>query len=122
MCLLLVSNLTSNATNKFERKISGKGPMRAGRRFTLFIPNGDINDIIKIIESLECSGVLIDRVTEKVKHKIKKDRLIEALLARLATSLVQPVTSLIVKGIRGREVRRAGKEYMNKIFYFRFIL
>ena len=32
----LVSNLTSNAINKFERKISRKGAMRAGNRFTLF--------------------------------------------------------------------------------------
>ena len=33
----LVSNLTSNAINKFERKISGKGTVRAGKGFTLFI-------------------------------------------------------------------------------------
>ena len=30
----LVSNLTSNAINKFERKISRKGAMRAENRFT----------------------------------------------------------------------------------------
>ena len=47
----LVSNLTSNAINKFERKISGKGAVRAGKGFTLFISNGDMNDIIKIIKS-----------------------------------------------------------------------
>ena len=47
----LVSNLTLNATNKFERKINGKGAMRAGKRFTLFILNEDINNIIKIIKS-----------------------------------------------------------------------
>ena len=33
----LVSNLTSNAIKKFERKISGKGAFRAGKGFTLFI-------------------------------------------------------------------------------------
>ena len=33
----LVSNLTSGAVNKFERKISGKGDVRAGKGFTLFI-------------------------------------------------------------------------------------
>ena len=43
----LASNLTSNAINKFERKISGKGAVRAGKGFTLFISNKDINDIIK---------------------------------------------------------------------------
>ena len=33
----LVSNLTSNAINKFERKISGKGAVRTGKGFSLFI-------------------------------------------------------------------------------------
>ena len=56
--------------NKFERKISGKGSVRARKRFTLFISNEDINDIIKIIKSLEDLGVLIDGVTETVIHEI----------------------------------------------------
>ena len=43
----LVSNLTSNAISKFERKISVKG---AGKGFTLFISNEDMNDIIKMIK------------------------------------------------------------------------
>ena len=34
--------------------------------------NEDMNDIIKIIKALEDSGVLIDGVTETVKHEIKK--------------------------------------------------
>ena len=46
----LVSNLALNAINKFERKISGKGVMRAGKGFTSFISNEDVNDIIKIIK------------------------------------------------------------------------
>ena len=32
----LVRSLTSNAINKFERKISGKRAVRAGKGFTLF--------------------------------------------------------------------------------------
>ena len=44
--------------------------MRAGKRFTLFISNEDMNDIIKGIKSLEDSGVLNDGVTETVKHDI----------------------------------------------------
>ena len=51
----------------------GKGAVRAGKGFTLFISNEDMN-IIKIIKSLEDLGVLIDRVTEKVKREIKKTR------------------------------------------------
>ena len=68
----LVSNLASNAINKFERKISGKGAVRARKGFTLFISNEDVNDIIQIIKSLEDLLVLIDRVPETVKHEIKK--------------------------------------------------
>ena len=44
------------------------------KKFILFISNEDMNDIIKIITSLEDSGVLIDGVTETVKHDIKNKR------------------------------------------------
>ena len=47
--LLPKDNLTSNAINKFERKIIGKRAVRAGKGFTLFVSNEDMNDIIKII-------------------------------------------------------------------------
>ena len=70
----LVSILASNARNKFERKINEKGAVRAGKRFTLFISKEDMNYIIKIIKSLEYLGVLIDGVTETVKHEIKTRR------------------------------------------------
>ena len=49
----LVTNSTSNTINKFERKTFGKGAVRAGKGFTLVISNEDMNDIIKIIKSLE---------------------------------------------------------------------
>ena len=67
-------NLASNAINKFERKIRGKGPASAGKGFTLFISNKNMNDVIKIIKSLKDSGVLIDGVTETVKHEIKNKK------------------------------------------------
>ena len=38
----LVSNFTSNAINKFDRKISRKGTVRAGKGFTLFISKEEI--------------------------------------------------------------------------------
>ena len=37
----------------------------------MFISNEDIDNIIKTIKSLEDSSVLIDAVTETVKHEIK---------------------------------------------------
>ena len=42
--------------------------MRARTGLTLFISNEDMNDI-EIKKSLEDLGVLIDRVTDTVKHK-----------------------------------------------------
>ena len=77
-----------------------------------------MNDIIKIIKLLEDLSVLIDGVTETVKHKIKKQEggFLGALLAPLGASLVQPVISPVVKGISGRGVRRVGRGYMNKHF------
>ena len=89
-----------------------KWAVREWNGFTLFISNEDVNDIIKIIKSLKDLGVLIESVTETVKHEIKKIQeggFLGALLAPLAASLVQPVVSSVVKCISERGVRRAGK-------------
>ena len=56
-----------SAIAKLRRKISGKGV--AAIAFTLFIWNENIDDIIKIVESLEKSGLLIDGSTETKKLK-----------------------------------------------------
>ena len=113
----LVSNFVSNAIYKFERKISVKGAARAGNRFTLFISNEDMNDFVKVIKSLEDSNALIDSITEIVKHEVKKEGgLLPILLTPLATSLVQPVISSVVKGISLRGVRRAGRRCIDKNF------
>ena len=66
--------ITNENLNNFDRKMSGKGAARAGKGFTLFILNEDMNDIIKIKKSLEDSVVIIDGVTETVKHKIKSKK------------------------------------------------
>ena len=67
----LVRNSTSNAINKFERKISGKGDVRSGKGLTFFILNEYMYDIIKIIKSLEDSYLLNDGVTETIKDEMK---------------------------------------------------
>ena len=69
----LATKVTSFRFDKFERKISGRGAIRAGKEFPLFISNED-TDIIQKVESLEKSGLLIDGATETVKHEIKKTR------------------------------------------------
>ena len=92
--------------------------MRAGKGFTLFTSNENMNDIIKIMKSLKDLGVLIDGVTEAAKHEIKKQEggFLGAVLASLAASLVQPMISSIIKDVCRREVRRAGQQNMDKSF------
>ena len=69
-----------------------------------------MNDISKIIKSLEDPGLYSDGVTETVKHernkKNKKADFLELFLEPLATSLVQSRISLVVKGKSGRGVTR----------------
>ena len=96
--------------------------MRAEKRFILFISNEDMNDIIKIIKSLEDSNILIDGITETVKHEKKKKPkkqegvFLPAFLAPLSTSIVKLVISSLVKGISGTAIRRAGRGYIDKNF------
>ena len=77
-----------------------------------------MNDIIKIIQSLEDSVVLIDGITETIKDEIKKqeDGFVGTLLTPLVTLLMQQEVSSVVKVINGRGVRRAGRRYLDKHF------
>ena len=85
--------------------------MRGGKELGLFISNEVMNDIIKIINSLENSNAFTSTVKSKKK---KKCRFFSVLSANVAASLVQRVIISVVKGISGRAVRKAGKEYMDK--------
>ena len=80
------------------------------KRIYFFYFDEDMNDLFKNIKTLKDSGVLIDGVTETVKHKIKEqeDGFLRALLALLVASLAQTLISSSVEGIRGRGVRRSG--------------
>ena len=84
----------------------------------MFISNEDMNDIIKIKKSSRELDVLIDGVTETWKPEIKEQEagFLEVLLASLATSLMHPVISLVVKAISGRGVERIGRGYMDANF------
>ena len=77
-----------------------------------------MNDIVKFIKQLKNSGVLIDGVTEKIKHEIKRqeDGFLRASLAPLTPSIVQPVISSVLNGISERGLRRTGRGCMNKNF------
>ena len=74
-----------------------------------------MNDIIKIIKSLENSGVLINGVTKTEKQVVKNQegRFLGALLEPLVASLVQLLFSSVVKSISRRGVIGAGNYVKN---------
>ena len=57
---------------------------------TLIIWNEEMNDIMKIVESLEESSLLIQVISEKMKNKAKKTkgRFLSMLLGTLGASLL----------------------------------
>ena len=58
-----------------------------------------MDDITKIVELLEKSGLLIDGTTETVKHKLRKQEggFLEAMVAPMAVLLVAPMISLLIQ-------------------------
>ena len=57
---------------------------------TLIISNKETNDIIKIVNSLEKSGLLIKSISETIKNEPKeqKERFLGVLLGTLGASLL----------------------------------
>ena len=110
----LATMASASAINyAIQRKMHGKGVVRAGKRITLLFWNEDIDDIIGIIKSLENLGVLIDAVKEAVKHETKKQErgFFGVLLGTLGTPMLRNT-------LTGKGVLRPGREYnnMDKIF------
>ena len=46
----------------------------SGNTTTLIISNNEMEDIIKIVKSLEDSGLLLKRVTETVQHEVRNKK------------------------------------------------
>ena len=71
---------------------------------TLIISNEEMNDIIKIIKSLEESGLLIKGVSETVKNEAKEEKggFVSMLLGTLSASLLGNLLS-------GKGTIRAGE-------------
>ena len=55
---------------EYIKKILGSGH----NNIALIISNDEINDIIKIVKSLEDSGLLLKRVTETVQNEVKEQK------------------------------------------------
>ena len=75
---------------------------------TLIISNDEMDGILKIVKSLENSGVLLKGVSETIQHEAKEQRggFLSMLLGTLGASLLGDVFS---KGLSGKCVIRAGE-------------
>ena len=69
---LLGLNAAASATdaviNKKKKKIG------SGNHTTLIISNDDMQDLLKIVKSLEDSGILLNGTTETVKHDVNEQK------------------------------------------------
>ena len=67
-----------------------------------------MDDILKIVKSLEDSGILLKGVTETIQNEAKEQRgeFLSMLLGTLGASLLSDILS---KGLSGKGVIRAGE-------------
>ena len=74
---------------------------------TLIISNDVMNDILKIVKSLENSGVLLKGASETIQHEAKEQRggFLSMSLGTLGASLLGDILS---KSLSGKGVIRAG--------------
>ena len=85
-----------------------KNILGSGGHTTLIISNDDMQDLLKIVKSLEDSGILIDGITETVKNEVKEQKggFLSMLLDTLGASLLG---EFLTKHLSGRGVIRAGE-------------
>ena len=88
-----------------HKKILGSGH---NNNTTLIISNNEMDDILKIVKSLEDSGVLLKGVSETIQHEAREQRggFLNMLLGTLGASLLGDILS---KGLSGKGVIRAGE-------------
>ena len=79
-----------------QKKIHGSGAT------ALIIPNGEMNDKIKIVQALEDSNILLKGVTKTIKNETKKGSFSFMLLSTLGASLLKKLLS-------GKGTVRAGE-------------
>ena len=92
----------SAVDGSIQKKIHGSGTT------TLIIPNKDLEDVMKIIESLEDSGILLKGVTKTIKNETKEQKggFLSILLGTLGASLLGNLLS------GGKGILRAGEGYL----------
>ena len=83
----------------------------SGNNTTLIISNKDMDDLIKIVKSLEDSGLLLKGITESIQNEIKEQKsgFLSMLLGTLGANLLANL--LTGKGVnkKGKGIHRAGE-------------
>ena len=92
---------------EYIKKILGSGnrpSFSASHMTTLITSNDEIRDIIKIVKSLEDSGILLKGATETVQNEVKEQRggFLSILWGTLGANLLRDL-------LTGRGIYRAGK-------------
>ena len=97
-----ISAAMSAIDETIKKKMLGSGTT------TLIISNDEMDDILKIVKSLEDSNVLIKGVSETIQQEAKEQRggFLSMLLGTLGASLLGDILS---KGLSGKGVIRAGE-------------
>ena len=85
-----------------------KKKLGSGGHTILITSNDDMQDLLKIVKSLEDSGILLDGITETVKNEVKEQKggFLSMLLGTLGASLLG---DLLTKDLSGRGVIKAGE-------------
>ena len=95
----------SAADARIHKKIlgSGKHPSHNNNNTILITPNDEMKDIIRIVKSLEDSGLLLKRLSETIQNEAKeqKGKFLSMLLGTLGVSLLGYI-------LAGRGISRAG--------------
>ena len=104
--VLIPLGLTAAADAGIHKEILG-----SGSHTTLIISNKDMEDLIKIVKSLEDSGLLLNGVTESVQNEIKEQKVgfISMLLGTLGASLLGNLLPGRGTNKKGKGIHGAGE-------------
>ena len=102
-----ISAAMSAIDGSIKKKMLGSGATKGAGTTTLIISNDEMDDILKIVKSLENSGLLLKGVSETIQYEAKEQRggFLSMLLGTLGASLLGDILS---KGLSGKGTIRAG--------------
>ena len=104
-----LTSISSAADAEIHKNILGSGRLSARKTTTLTISNDKMEDPIKIVKSLEDSGLLLKGVSKTIQNEAKEQNggFLSTLLGTLGASLLGNI--LVQKGIN-----RAGERAIAK--------